>query len=386
MVSHSHSAAHIDTVLIRQSLHAQPELSSEEQHTAHTIAEILKSIPGFKVHTHVAGHGVIAFKRYGDGPTIAFRAELDALPIQEHTTVPYSSVHRGLSHACGHDGHMVLLLEMLNRLEEQKHSRGTLVLVFQPAEETGQGAKAMCWELLQKPLVHVPRPELCFAIHNIPGTPLGHVLMKDGPFACASMGLSLGFSGRPAHAAHPEQALNPLPVAAALIDVAHHAQSIFAEKAFALVTPIALHAGTENYGTTPVDARAMLTLRSETTEVLENLSAHLEQAAVKMAVNAQLGLEISKHDFFPTLYNAPISGDVTNALQAEGFKILELQKPFRWSEDFGHFTKWCPVYMMGLGSGEQQPPLHAPDFDFPDALIPIGGKLYETLFKSFTEV
>lgn len=372
----------VDESEIRKELHRHPELSGEEAETAKRIVGFLEHIPGIAIRKNAGAHGIVAWKRYGKGPMIGFRAELDALPIREKSNQEHRSRNEGKSHACGHDGHMTMLLAMMALLEDQKESRGGVVLHFQSAEETGKGARLM---LDSSHMGEVPRVEICFAIHNIPGRDLGKVLYREGSFACASVGARVRIEGRTAHAAHPERAINPLAPALELLDYAQSLPQSEQVDGFALSTPVALIAGEESFGTTPAEALLAITLRAAKTESLEKMMDLFDRRAYDKAEDHEGKIECTFLEYFPATQNAPIQELVRKACHETGLDYEELEAPFRWSEDFGHFAERSPIAMMGLGSGLDQPELHAPNFDFPDALIQKGANLYRELYKSFIE-
>ena len=183
-----------DLIALRHALHRQPELSGHEADTARLIATHLQATNPDRLVTNLGGHGVAALYDSGQpGPTVMLRAELDALPISEASGVPHASERPGFGHLCGHDGHMAILMGRAGT----RPARGRLVLLFQPAEETGAGARAV----LDDPAFAALRPDYAFALHNMPGLPLGAVAVAPGPVSCASVGWRIAVAGREAHAA-----------------------------------------------------------------------------------------------------------------------------------------------------------------------------------------
>src|SRR5690554_4953889 len=241
---------------IRQSLHQNPEISREERNTASEIAKYFEACRGYTVIRNLGYHSLVAYKKFGDGPGVAFRAELDALPIREKSDLVYRSTNSNTSHACGHDGHMAILLALANYLKENPPNRGSIYFIFQSAEETGEGAKAM----LQTPEFQDLKIDFCYALHNIPGKEKGIVISKTGSFACASVGVSIEIMGKSAHAAHPESAINPLELAIELWSQIKSLPENRQSNDFALATIIALHAGEKSFGTSPANARLLVTL------------------------------------------------------------------------------------------------------------------------------
>ena len=198
----------------RRELHRYPELSGEEVETARTIAAALEPMSPTRILTGLGGHGVAAVFDTGvDGPTVLFRAELDALPIQERNDIAWSSQRPGKSHVCGHDGHMTMLLALGRMISRQPVARGRVVLMFQPAEEDGSGAKAV----VADPAYQDIQADWAFAIHIEPGRPFGYVSTCAGLINCASMGLKIKLTGKTAHAADPEDGISPAQAVAQLI-------------------------------------------------------------------------------------------------------------------------------------------------------------------------
>lgn len=367
------------TTEIRRALHSAPELSGEEVKTSDRIAELLKKIPDMEVHREVGMHGVVGIKRYGEGHAVGFRAELDALPVVQESDADYKSTNEGVSHVCGHDGHMAMVLDLLARLEEAKTDRGTVMVFFQSAEETGQGAREMIKELKEKG--DWPELKACFALHNIPGRETGKIYFRKDTFACGSTGVEVDIKGRTAHAAHPEDAINPLFATAKLMQFAAKMPEQSPEH-FSLCTPISLHSGSQTFGTSPAEATLLMTLRSEDKQHLKGMMKAFENEARRLTDKVGAGCEIEFHEYFPPTVNTDFCGEAEKACKSAGLACESLDKPFRWSEDFAHFSKKYPIFLAGIGSGEDQPALHAPDFDFPDELIEKGSAYYAELYKA----
>jgi amidohydrolase len=185
----------------RRALHREPELSGQEEATARRVEAVLAATRADRIIKGLGGHGVAAvYEGAAPGPTVMFRAELDALPIEEITGLPYRSAMPGKAHLCGHDGHMATLAALARRLGRERPGCGRAVLLFQPAEENGAGAAAV----LADPRFHAIAPVHAFALHNLPGLPFGHVALDQGPVNCASRGVGVVLAGKTAHASMPE--------------------------------------------------------------------------------------------------------------------------------------------------------------------------------------
>lgn len=360
-------------VALRHALHAHPELSGGEAATAARLEEFFAPLEPDEIVRGIAGTG-IAFC-FGDerrGPTILLRSELDALPIREVNAVPYRSQVDGVSHKCGHDGHMAILSAAGLAIAKRRPTAGRVVLLFQPAEETGAGAA----EVVGDPAFARIRPDRVFGLHNLPGYPLGHVVVRDGTFTCASRGMSIDLEGRTAHAAQPETGLSP---AAALTEIVAFFDGLAGgpdaggELAFATVVGAKL--GERAFGVAPGAASVWVTLRSETDGTMATMVAHGEARVRAIARDAGLGVVIAYQDVFDATVNAKDAVDVVRRA-CDGLPVVEAREPFRWSEDFGRFTQVASGAFFALGAGEGTPALHDESYDFPDALIERGADVF----------
>lgn len=363
---------------IRKYLHQNPELSREENLTSDFIASFFTELKGYSLTRNLGYYGLIATRKFGDGPAIAFRAELDALPILEKSNVEYTSKNQGISHACGHDGHMSILLNLARKLEENPPKSGTVHFLFQSAEETGEGAEAMAGTEKLTGL----NIDYCFALHNIPGLELGSVHSKTGSFACASVGFTAKINGKTAHAAHPEDAINPLETAIDLLAELKKLPGNEQIKDFALTTSISLNAGEKAFGTSPANAELRVTMRAALTDDLDFMMHEVKKIAEKLDAETGTETKIEFQEYFPAVINADMLDLLKKACENAGVPFMEMERPVRWSEDFSQFSKRFPILMFGLGSGINQPPLHAPTYNFPDKLIEPGSEVFYQLFLS----
>lgn len=360
--------------LLRHQLHQEPEISGEERETARKIARALKDIGGSRVITGLGGHGVAAiFDGATDGPTVMLRAELDALLIAETGMPAYRSNIPGKSHMCGHDGHMASLLGCAVALSRQKPARGRIVLMFQPAEETGAGAAAV----IADPKFAEIAPDYAFSWHNMPGLPLGAARIRPGPQFCASTGVRICLTGRTAHAAQPENGLSPAGALARLIDgIGALGPGGPLDDAFRLVTITHARLGDPTYGVAPGFAELRATLRALRPEPMEALCREAEALARQAASEAGLAFDIDWSESFASSINDPEACAILErAFQSSDVPHGPLDEPFRASEDFGRFGETAKLAMFLLGAGEEVSTLHNPDYDFPDDLIPIGARI-----------
>jgi len=353
-------------IQLRHQLHANPELSGHEAATAACVRDFLRHTAPAQV---VEGLGVSGLALVYDsgqpGPRVMFRAELDALPITEETGVPHASRCPGKAHLCGHDGHMVILAGLGLWLARNPPQAGQVVLLFQPAEETGAGARAV----LADPRFAALQPDWAFALHNMPGMEFGTLAIAPGVASCASVGLRVTLRGREAHAAQPETGQSPaLALGAMIAALAPYSTPGPMGSDFRLATLCHLNMGTPAFGIAPAQAEVWITLRAYDDAGLDTFEA----AVVALVENIARGLsvQISRHDHFHATVNSPLAVDhVFGAQRAVGVAPGNFSMPMRPSEDFGAFSRKTRTALFFLGAGLDQPALHDPAYDFPDALI-----------------
>jgi amidohydrolase len=316
------------------------------------------------------------------GPCLLLRAELDALPIQEVNDFSYRSHTEGVSHKCGHDGHTTILLGVAQALHQQPLRKGKVLLLFQPAEETGVGAKAM----LEDPQWRdIPRPDYVFALHNLPGYPLGQVVIREGAITAAVRSMIIRLYGKTAHAAEPEHGINP---AETLADILPALQLISNNQVnrtdFKVITPVHIVVGEKAYGVAAGYGELHLTIRTWTEEVMQELIAEIKQILAQAAQQKGIRYEIDWTDTFPGNTNhSEVTDALLRAAKGAGLQTKILNTPLKWGEDFGYFTQRYPGAFLGLGAGENSPALHNPDYDFPDVLIETGTALWEALLAVY---
>ncbi len=369
---------------LRRRLHTVAELSGHEEQTARLLSETLEGLAPDHLMGGLGGHGLAGV--FGDGeagPTVLLRADMDALPIEEPPSLEHASHNPGVSHKCGHDGHMAMAVGVARRFSKQRPGRGRLVVLFQPAEETGRGAA----EVIRDSRFADIRPDIAVAVHNLPGFELGDVILREGPFACASRGLVCELTGTSSHAAEPERGRSPALAVAHIITAWSSSRQLFtglSESAQATVIHAAV--GRPAFGTSPGDGRVMATLRAPDDALIDSLEERLTEVARGVAEAWDVVPAFRTEEIFPATNNDPeIVAIIGDAAAALGCTVTRPDQPFAWSEDFGHFSGVCPSALFGLGAGVDRPALHHPDFDFPDALIPGGVELLETTLRRWLE-
>lgn len=370
----------VELQAFRHDLHRHPEVSGEERETARRVVEALRPLEPSKLLTELGGHGVAAvFECEEPGPTLLFRAELDALPIEEKSQADHRSTVAGKGHLCGHDGHSTILLALATGLSRQPVARGRVVLLWQPAEEDGSGAAAV----LADPRFAEIRPDFAYSLHNMPGLAFGTVALTSGPVNCASRGMKIRLSGKTAHASQPETGLSPMAAMSKLMP-ALTALSNGAPPAtdFTLATVTHASLGEQAFGIAPGDAEIWVTLRTLIDDRMAELCEKAEQLVVEAARETGLEHAISYHDIFFHCENAPEAvAHLEEALTSEGVRFDEGNLPMRASEDFGRLRAVCPSAMFFLGAGEKHPALHNPDYDYPDDLTAIGARVFMAVIR-----
>ncbi|MFJ8441374.1 amidohydrolase [Kitasatospora griseola] len=330
-----------------EDLHAHPELSFQEFRTAGIVAERLHE-QGWQVTEHVGGTGVVGVLANGEGPVVLLRADMDALPVEEKTGLPYASTAKGVDgdgnevpvmHACGHDMHVTCLLGATAQLAaRQEHWSGTVVAVFQPAEEVGGGAAAMIKDGF---LDRFPRADVCLAQHVLPA-PVGMVATRPGAIMSASDSFRVLLHGRGGHGAAPQLTVDPVVMAAAIV---MRLQTVVSREVAgtetAVVTVGAIHAGTKE-NIIPDTAELLINVRSTTPAVRDRVVAAVERIvrAEAAASNAPKDPEITALPSFPVTLNDPhATATVVTALGGAlgPDSVVVLPQPITGSEDFGVF-------------------------------------------------
>jgi amidohydrolase len=294
---------------------------------------------------------------------------MDALPIPEINTFSHRSQNEGVAHKCGHDGHMTILAGLGMALYNKPFSAGRVVLLFQPEEETGNGALKVLADEAFKMIL----PDKVLALHNLPGFPLSSVILREGTFAAASAGMIIRMKGTASHAAHPEQGISPAlmlsEAIAGLRELPNTQKHRF--KDFTMATVIHARLGEPAFGTSPGEAELMVTLRAYGNDDMMQLKKASEILVKTLADDHRLKVQISHTEEFPATVNDPsLIAVLEKVCEKLGEQVVQPSEPFRWSEDFGHFGMRYPAAMFGIGSGTDSPGLHTPDYDFPEEIIP----------------
>ncbi|KRP10615.1 MAG: hypothetical protein ABR95_08525 [Sphingobacteriales bacterium BACL12 MAG-120813-bin55] len=378
-----------DIALLRRFLHQHPEVSGEEHATARQVTAWLQTCNPQQLLTQI-GHpdgvqtGVLAVFDSGiAGPTVLFRCELDALPIQEINTFDYTSVTQGVSHKCGHDGHMSILLSLARSFAQQPPAAGKALLLFQPAEEDGRGAASVIRDERFKAL----HPDFVFAVHNLPGYPRHAVVLKENAFTSAVTSCIIRLHGTTSHAAEPELGKNPAMLIAAILQRMDGLSNNQPEREdFKLITPVHVTMGEKAYGISAGYGEIHLTLRTWTSRHLENLSDDIRIGIEELSAEAGIPCSFEwTHTFQANENNEEAMQYVRQAAAITGSHVMTRDYPFKWGEDFGLFTQLYKGAMFGIGSGEDCPALHNPDYDFPDEIAVPVAHLFRTIFDEIVK-
>lgn len=365
----------------RHHLHQNPEVSGDEKNTSQFVREKLEEIGVKKIHHGFSLNSILAeidFEK--PGKTILFRCELDALPIQETNDLNYKSKNEGVGHKCGHDGHMTMLLGLAEKMIQKKFSKGKVLFLFQSAEEDGRGAKG----ILDSKILEDFAIDFVFSLHNVPGFKMGNIVCKTGSFTPSVESLDVKLIGKTSHAGMPEKGVNPAMAISKLIQYYQNLhQPDKNNKGYFLATPIRLKMGKPAYGTSAGEAQVSYTFRSYDHNFFVQQKKDIENQTKKIVKETE-GLNCKlmwKEGFEANQNNEKAYGFIKKAAAENDLKFIQKEYPFSWGEDFGAFTQHYRGAMFGLGSGENQPELHNPDYDFPDELLDKGILMFYSLAK-----
>jgi amidohydrolase len=384
---------------LRHELHMYPELSMQERETADRIKMFLTNNTHFRIvdrrfvsgdwstdnvdrgdwfADRGAGRGnwFYAFKEgRKPGHKIAFRADMDALPIAEDDALSYHSRNAGVSHKCGHDGHCAALCGLALELDS-KETDSDIYLIFQPGEETGRGA-LFCRELIREEGI-----AQIFAFHNLGGYPEGSVVYRSGLTQPASEGLRISFEGKASHASAPEEGMNPSGVIARVILKAEELARDQSD-GMLLCTITGVSVGTGDFGISPGDGEISMTLRAEKEDRMKNLERQIISYVEEKAKRFGLRTSHSIHDYFPETRNDERCLEtVIRAASDLGMNVIPMEDMWRASEDFGWYLKECPGAIIYIGNGEDYPPLHTVGYDFNDRILENAVDLFAALAVS----
>ena len=363
---------------IRRDFHRFPELGFQEKRTKEKIASYLKEL-GLDVHY---GVGIVGVLRAGEGnKVIGLRADMDALPIHETNTHDYISKNTGVMHACGHDGHMAMLLGAAHKLSTNANFGGTIVFIFQPNEELGLGAKAMMDEGL---LENFPIQEI-YGIHNLPGVQTGTLLTRPGLICSSESLFEIKIKGMGGHSSMPQLGRDTITIGA---EVVQTLQTIISRKLASgsgAVVSVTEFISDGQRNVLPGETILKGDVRTRLPDDRKKIELYLNQIASGVASAHDIDIDVFFETEFVETINHPIPTEaVLKTAKRIGLKTNECE-PMSFSEDFSHFSNSVPgcFFLLGNGTdGANNKPLHSNDYDFNDALLPIGSDFWASLAKN----
>ncbi|MFL4468671.1 amidohydrolase [Tateyamaria armeniaca] len=368
----------LDLIALRHDFHKTPELGFAEDRTKARVAAILNDL-GLEVHV---GTGVVGVLKRGTGNrAIGLRADMDALPIHEASTHDYVSQTPGVMHACGHDGHVTMLLGAAATLAKNTDFDGTVVFIFQPNEEHGLGAQAMIAEGVLK---RFPVEEI-YAIHNLPGAPVGQVSTRPGQVCSSESLFEILIEGQGGHASMPHVGRDAITIGAEIVQCLQTIVSRKLAPGAGVVVSVTEFLTDGQRNVLPGTATLKGDVRARTPADREDADRLMRQIAE--GIGAAHGVTVSVKfytEFIETINASEPTRAVVNAARAMGLEADGNCAPMSFSEDFAHFSAAVPGCFLLMGNGQEGPcgqPLHSDDYDFNDDLLPIGAAFWAQLVR-----
>lgn len=372
-----------DATAWRRDIHAHPETAFEEQRTSAKVAKLLSRF-GVEVHTDIAKTGVVGVLKNGDGPSVGLRADMDALPLIEKTGLDYASVHAGKMHACGHDGHTAMLLGAAQYLARHRPFAGTVVFIFQPAEEGAGGAKVM----VEEGLFERFPVDAVYGLHNWPGLDVGHFAVMAGPMMAAYDAFDAVITGHGAHGGMPHLGVDPVVVASQVISAW---QSIVSRTlnpfAAAVISVTDMHAGEGAYNVIPDLVRLKGALRTFDAGVREQAWKRMNELGHGICEGFGASFELHMPESYPATINTACEAEQAAhaaSLVAGADNVHRDMLPSLGAEDFAYMLDARPgcYVWMGNGPGQGGCMLHNPKYDFNDAALAYGISYWVRLAQS----
>ena len=365
-------------VEIRRDFHRFPELGFKEKRTKDKITSYLKEL-GLDVH---CGAGIVGVLRSGEGSkVIGLRADMDALPIRETNTHDYVSNNTGVMHACGHDGHMAMLLGAAYKLSKNANFSGTIVFIFQPNEELGLGAKAMMDEGL---LENFPIQEI-YGMHNLPGVPTGELLTRSGIICSSESLFEIKIKGMGGHSSMPQLGRDAITIGAEVVQALQTIISRRIASGSGAVVSVTEFISNGQRNVLPGETILKGDVRTRRPYDRKKIELFLNQISNGIASAHDIEIEVSfETEFIETINHIKPTEAVLKTAKKSGLKITDC-KPMSFSEDFAHFSNAVPgcFFLLGNGiDGANNKPLHSSDYDFNDDLLPIGADFWASLAKN----
>jgi len=374
---------HAGLTAFRRDIHAHPELAFDEHRTAELVAKRLEAA-GIETHRGIGRTGVVGVIRNGDAKrAIGLRADMDALPMQERNTFSHHSRHPGRMHACGHDGHTTMLLGAAEYLSKHRDFDGSVVFIFQPAEEGDGGGR----EMVEDGIFERFPMDQVFGMHNWPGLPPGTFAVHSGPVMASADRFEIEVTGHGAHAAMPHLGVDPVPAAAAMVLSLQTIVSRQVDPAeSAVVSVTQFHAG-EAYNVIPDRARLTGTVRAFSADVQAQVESAMQRICQGIGATHGVNVNFRYIRGYPATINtadeAALCAKVAATVVGD-HTVLTQEKPSMGAEDFAYFLQERPgAYVwIGNGPGEGGCMLHNPRYDFNDAVIPTGVSYWVRLVET----
>jgi amidohydrolase len=367
----------------RHDFHENPELGYDVHRTAGIVADKLKEFGADEIVTGIGRTGVVGIikgKNTNSGHVIGLRADMDALPIQEQTNKPYASKVQGKMHACGHDGHTAMLLGAAQYLCMTRNFDGTAVVIFQPAEEGGAGAKAM----LDDGLMERFNIQEVYGMHNMPGIPLGHIAMRAGPMMAAADQFTIQIEGKGGHAAKPDKCVDSVLVAAQIINMLQSVVSRNVDPLHSAVLSITCMNAGDAFNVIPQTAKLVGTVRTLNETIRADVEAQMRRviACTAQAFGATASLHYERG--YPVTINHPAQTEFATQVARDvvgADKVDTSIDPLMGAEDFAYMLQTRPGCYVFMGNGDT-PFCHHPAFDFDDNAIPTGVGFWAKLIEA----
>ncbi|SFQ95635.1 M20 aminoacylase family protein [Poseidonocella sedimentorum] len=362
---------HTEIAAWRQDLHAHPEIMFDTHRTAALVAERLRAFGCDEVVTGLGRTGVVGVikgRETGSGKVVGLRADMDALPIHEQTGVDYASKTDGAMHACGHDGHTAMLLGAAKYLAETRNFDGTLVVIFQPAEEGGGGGREMCEDGLMERF----GIQEVYGMHNWPGAPVGAFGIRAGAFFASTDEFDVRFTGRGGHAAKPHEVIDTTLMAAQAVVTLQSIVSRNADPVEKIVVSVtSFETDSKAHNVIPQSVQLRGTVRTMSDESRELAERRIGEICRGVAATFGGEVDITYRQGYPVMVNheAQTAFAAEMARRVSG-DCAEFQ-PFMGGEDFAYMLEERPGAYILVGNGDSAP-VHHPEYNFDDALIPVG--------------
>ncbi len=370
---------HAELTAIRRDFHAHPELGMQEHRTAARVADLLESW-GIEVHRGIGGTGVVGVLRNGSGNrAIGLRADMDALPIEELTGLPFASTTKGVMHACGHDGHTTMLLGAAKYLAQSRNFDGIVHFIFQPGEEGCGGALAM----LADGLFERFPCDAIFGMHNRPGMPVGQFGIRPGATAAGGAFFDITVTGKGAHGARPEASIDPVLAACHVTTALQSIVSRTLSPRDPAVVSVTKVLGGEAYNVIPETATISGTARFFSREVGSQIEEGLRRVSAGVAAGFGAAAETRWRLIFAPTINDPAQTEAYAEAAADlvgADRVARDNPPGMGSEDFSFMMERVPGAYIHVGNGEGAMP-HNPRYAFNDEAIPYGAALYARIVE-----